>query len=90
MSRHHAPYAVAPTPLEPLVCDSSRRYVRVTEERADGLVAFDFSIGWPELSVELMLPCAAFDEFCARNQVIRLASRAAAAAPEPEPKETDE
>ena len=30
--------------------------VRVIERRADGLVAFEFSIGWPELAVELMLP----------------------------------
>ena len=36
----------------------------------DGLVSFEFSIGWPELAVELMLPAAAFDEFCAKNQVI--------------------
>lgn len=53
-------------------CDTSRRFVRVTERRADGLVAFDFAIGWPELSVELMLPAAAFAEFCAVNRVIRL------------------
>lgn len=90
MLRHHAPYALAPSEPEPLVCDSSRRYVRVTEERADGLVAFDFSIGWPELSVELMLPRAAFDEFCARNRVIRLAARAEDPAPDHHPKETDE
>lgn len=50
----------------------SRKFVRVTEERADGLVAFEFAIGWPELSVELLLPRAAFDEFCARQRVQRL------------------
>lgn len=59
--------------LEPFVCDTGRRYVRVTGQRADGLVAFDFAIGWPELSVELMLPAAAFEEFCAKNRVERLA-----------------
>lgn len=74
----------------PLVCDTSRRYVRVTEERADGLVAFDFSIGWPELSVELMLPRAAFDEFCATNHVVRLEPRADAPTPVDNPEETDE
>ncbi len=58
---------------EPFVCDTTRRYVRVTERRADGLVAFDFAIGWPELSVELLLPAAAFEEFCAKNRVERLA-----------------
>ena len=50
--------------------DLQRRYVRLLERRGDGLVSFEFSIGWPELAVELMLPAAAFDEFCARHQVI--------------------
>lgn len=50
--------------------DVRLKYVRVLERRADGLVSFEFSIGWPELAVELMLPTAAFDEFCARHQVI--------------------
>lgn len=52
--------------------DTSLRYVRVTERRADGLVAFEFSIGWPELAVELMLPSAAFEAFCTNNRVQRL------------------
>lgn len=50
--------------------DLQRRYVRLLEHRGDGLVSFEFSIGWPELAVELMLPTAAFDEFCVRHQVI--------------------
>jgi phenol/toluene 2-monooxygenase (NADH) P0/A0 len=37
-------------------------------------VAFEFAIGWPELSVDLLLPSAAFAEFCQRNQVQRLDS----------------
>jgi phenol/toluene 2-monooxygenase (NADH) P0/A0 len=53
-------------------CDTSRRFVRVLETRPDGLVSFEFSIGWPELAVELMLPAAAFDAFCANNRVVRL------------------
>lgn len=57
-----------PTPMPPV--DVSLKYVRLLERRADGLVSFEFSIGWPELAVELMLPTAAFDAFCARNQVI--------------------
>ena len=57
---------------EPLVVDTSRRFVRVTERRADGLVAFEFSIGWPELAVDLLLPAAAFADFCERNRVQRL------------------
>ena len=70
--------------------DTSRRFVRVTEERAGGLVAFDFAIGWPELSVELLLPRAAFDEFCATNHVIRLEPRAEDPRPVDNPEETDE
>ena len=48
---------------------SHRKYVRVTERRANGLVAFDFAVGWPDLSAELVMPQDMFDEFCARHQV---------------------
>lgn len=80
----------APGLPEPLVCDLSRKFVHVTEDRADGLVAFDFSIGWPELSVELLLPRAAFDEFCATHHVVRLEARAADPTPVDDEKETNE
>lgn len=59
------------TPNLPSV-DTSRKFVRVLEERADGLVSFEFSIGWPELAVELLLPGPAFAEFCTANRVQRL------------------
>lgn len=49
--------------------DLTRKFVRVREVTADGNVRFDFAIGWPDLSVELVLPRAAFDEFCCRNDV---------------------
>lgn len=52
--------------------DVTRKFVRVTQVRGDGLVAFEFSIGWPELAAELVLPRAAFHEFCAKHQVQRL------------------
>lgn len=65
--------AAPPIPVDTLsVCDTTRRFVRVIEERADGLVAFEFAIGWPELSVELLLPAPAFAEFCVTNRVQRL------------------
>ncbi len=51
------------------IFDTKRKFVRVTELRANGLVEFDFAIGEPELFVELILPAAAFDEFCASNKV---------------------
>lgn len=52
--------------------DATRRYVRVCQQRADGFVEFEFAIGDPELAVELMLPEAAFHEFCLANEVILL------------------
>lgn len=52
--------------------DVACKFVRVTAERTDGLVAFDFAIGWPELSVELLLPRPAFEEFCNTHRVQRL------------------
>lgn len=47
-----------------------QKYVRVTEVRDDKFVLFDFAIGDPELSVELILPLEAFREFCAMHQAV--------------------
>lgn len=63
--------ATAPTAPAPL--DTRRRFARLRRERANGLVEFDFAIGEPELFVELILARAAFDEFCANQQVEMLA-----------------
>jgi phenol hydroxylase P0 protein len=49
-----------------------RKYVRVIERSGNGLVVFEFSIGWPELVVEMALPEEAFDVFCGKNAVVRL------------------
>ncbi|WP_424192398.1 phenol hydroxylase subunit [Ampullimonas aquatilis] len=43
--------------------DSTRRFYRVKEIRSDGFVVFDFAIGEPDLSVELILPRSAFEAF---------------------------
>jgi phenol hydroxylase P0 protein len=51
------------------ICDVTRKFVRIKQLRADGLVCFEFAIGWPELFVDLMLPRPAFDDFCVRQQV---------------------
>ena len=59
-----------PTPTPPEQVNLRAKYVRLLERRPDGQVSFEFSIGWPELSVELMLPSAAFDAFCAQHEVI--------------------
>ncbi len=61
-----------PLALELAPCDTTLRFVRVIEERADGLVAFEFAIGWPELAVELLLPAPAFAEFCATHRAQQL------------------
>ncbi|MEN9849095.1 MAG: hypothetical protein RL368_1835 [Pseudomonadota bacterium] len=47
----------------------TQKYVRILETRADDMVEFEFAIGEPELFVELMMPSAAFKEFCATNSV---------------------
>ena len=52
--------------------DPSKRFVRERDTRPDGFVEFDFAIGDPDLAVELMLPKAAFEEFCRVNHVIRI------------------
>ncbi|NMG43044.1 phenol hydroxylase [Aromatoleum toluvorans] len=56
--------------------DTRRRFVRVTGERANGFVEFDFAVGEPDLAVEMILTREAFAEFCARNAVEMLAPQA--------------
>lgn len=55
-------------PFDPGVC-----FVRLRKIRGDGFVEFDFAIGEPDLSVELILPSAAFHEFCRANHVTHIA-----------------
>jgi phenol/toluene 2-monooxygenase (NADH) P0/A0 len=57
-----------PTPASPAF-DTTRRFVRITGERANGFIEFDFSIGEPDLSVEMILGRDALAEFCAANRV---------------------
>jgi phenol hydroxylase P0 protein len=66
--------------------DTTATYVRVTGERPDGFVEFDFAIGEPEIFVELILPPEAFAEFCEANTVTVL--EPAADSP-PDPADTD-
>lgn len=44
-------------------------FVRLRNRRPDGFIEFDFSIGDPELAVDLILPEAAYEEFCRVNRV---------------------
>lgn len=50
-----------------------RRYVRVTGRSENGFVQFEYSVGWPDMAVELALPEAMFNEFCTNNKVQFLA-----------------
>ncbi|MDR0780180.1 MAG: phenol hydroxylase subunit, partial [Pseudomonadales bacterium] len=59
-------------PASDPACDVSRRTVRVLGRRGNGFILFEFSIGWSELTVELMLPEPAFEAFCLENRVHRL------------------
>lgn len=52
--------------------DITRRYVRFRTHRDDGFVEFDFSIGDPALSVELVMPVLEYQSFCRTNHVIYL------------------
>ena len=50
----------------------ARRFVRLREVRTDGFVEFEFAVGDLDMSMELILPVAAFHEFCAANQVVQI------------------
>lgn len=54
--------------------DQLIRYIRVRSDPSDKFIEFDFAIGHPELFVELILPRAAFDEFCRCNNVVHMDS----------------
>jgi phenol/toluene 2-monooxygenase (NADH) P0/A0 len=49
--------------------DYEWRAIRIAEVRADGFVAFDFYVGDPSIYAEMVLPTAAFHEFCATQGV---------------------
>ena len=56
-------------PLAPDVPQQSMPvcYVRITNKDRNGFIEFDFSVGDPQLYVELILPPSAFEEFCQVN-----------------------
>ncbi|WP_434663391.1 phenol hydroxylase subunit [Paraburkholderia sp. A3BS-1L] len=54
--------------------NTTRKFVRVTGINPRGFVEFEFSVGIPELCVELMLPQEAFEEFCVAQNAVRLAT----------------
>jgi len=52
--------------------DTTRKFVRVIELKKNGMVEFEFSVGDPELYVELLLPVSAFEAFTTANQAVTL------------------
>lgn len=54
------------------VFDVTRRYVRFRQRRDDGFVEFDFAIGDPGLSVELVMALPDYESFCTANHVVNL------------------
>ncbi|MBS1191409.1 MAG: lapK [Rhodocyclaceae bacterium] len=67
--------ASASSPQQPM--DTTRRFVRLRGERANGFVEFDFAIGEPEIFIEMILGREAFAEFCAANRVEMLPAQEA-------------
>lgn len=49
--------------------DLSRRSIRVLNRRENGFVEFEFSIGWPELALELVLSEKDFLGFCKTHSI---------------------
>ncbi len=61
-----------PSALDAIQTDEAtmqRRYVRIVKKQPNGLVAFEFSVGWPDMGCELVLPEELFNEFCKKHQV---------------------
>ena len=49
--------------------DLTQRSVNVLRRRDNGFVEFEFSVGWPELVVELMMTQPDFVQLCQRQQI---------------------
>ncbi len=49
-----------------------KKFVRVTGVRSGRYVEFEFSVNDADLTVELILPVSAFEEFCTLQEATRL------------------
>jgi phenol/toluene 2-monooxygenase (NADH) P0/A0 len=56
-----------------------KKFVRVTGVRSGRYVEFEFSVNDADLTVELILPFHAFEEFCTLQEAVRLTPEAEAA-----------
>jgi len=64
-----APVPVSSTDDKLASTSELKRYARIRRVVNDKFIEFDFAIGDPSLYVELVLPKAAFEDFCSDNQV---------------------
>lgn len=55
------------------------KYIRIRSGVNARFVEFDFAIGDPALFVELVMPPAAFADFCSRNHVVHMSEAQMAA-----------
>lgn len=53
-----------------------KKFVRVTGVRSGRYVEFEFSVNDADLTVELILPLSAFEEFCTLQEATRLPAEA--------------
>lgn len=59
--------------------DELVKYVRVRSAEGARFVEFDFAIGDPSLFVELVMPPAAYEQFCQMNKVVHMSEEQMAA-----------
>jgi len=70
----HPATPLSQLPATPLLQpqDTRTRYVRYHRLTSNGFVEFAFGVGSPELMAELIMPLAAYRDFCKANQVVYL------------------
>ena len=64
-----APGMSTTQPLSNDAWDVQRRFIRIVQEHDNGMVEFEFAVGEPGLFVEMVMPRAQFDDFCATQGV---------------------
>jgi phenol/toluene 2-monooxygenase (NADH) P0/A0 len=52
------------------IMDTNKRWVNVLRRTENGFVEFEFFVSDADLYIELILPEAAFKEFCLNNRIV--------------------
>ena len=52
------------------IMDTNKRWVNILRRTQNGFVEFEFFISDADLCIELILPEAAFKEFCINNHIV--------------------